>query len=391
MSRRAVAVTPFPVPAGRMPIVAARAPWWVPLLAARTLFFLIVVCPTVAASAYYAVFAAREYVSEAEYIVRGVSSRHAGGLDALFSTFGIARTVDDTFAIQDYLRSRDVVAAVDKAVPLRAAFSRPEADALARFPHPWRGGSDEMLYEYFRKAVTVRQDAKGISMLRVVAFRAADARDIARALLAAAEQMVNTMNERAQRDTLRNLREDVRRAEDEVVAAQAQLTAFRNREAVVDPQEYSVKILETVGELQTSLSQTRSEIAETEKVSPLSPRLPGLRARAGALSASIEEQRAKLGGSSGSVAVKVSLYDRLALARDLADKKFAANLAALEAGRQDARRQQIYVEEIAAPNLPDQATEPQRSRAVLTVAVVGFAIFCMVWLIVVGAREHAQS
>ena len=390
MSRRAVVVTPFPVPARGIELVTGRAPWWMRLLAARTLFFLIVVCPTLGASVYYTFFAAPEYVSEAEYIVRGVSSRHASGLDALFSTFGISRTVDDTFAIQDYLRSRNVIAEVDKAVPLRVAFARPEADALARFPHPWRGASEEMLYEYYRSAVTVRQDAKGISTLKVVAFRAVDARDIARALIAAAERMVNTMNERAQRDTLRNLREDVRRAEDDVVAAQAQLTAFRNREAVVDPQEYSVKILETIGELQTNLSQTRSEILETEKVSPLSPRLGGLRARATALSTSIEEQRAKLGGNSTSLAAKVSLYDRLSLARDLADKRLASNLAAMEAGRRDARSQQIYIEEIASPNLPDQAIEPQRSRAVLSFAVMGFAIFCMAWLILVGAKEHAQ-
>ncbi len=390
MNKRAVVLAPFPAPLRGVEVVGYKAPQWSWLLATRMLFFLIVVCPTLGVSVYYTFFAAKEYVSEAEYIVRGVSSRHASGLDSLFSTFGISRTADDTYAIQDYLRSRNVIAEVSKSVPLRTIFSRPEADALARFPHPWRGNSEEMLYEYFRKAVMVQQDSKGISTLHIVAFRAADARDLARALLTAAEQMVNTMNDRAQRDTLRNLRDDVRRAEEGVITAQSQLTAFRNREALVDPHEFSVKILQTIGDLTTTLAQTRSEIAETEKVSPLSPRLGSLRAKAAALSSGIDEQRGKLGGSSAGVATKVSLYDRLSLARDLADKRLTSDLAALEIGRQEARRQQIYIEEIASPNLPDQALEPQRSRAVLATAVMSFAVFCMIWLLLAGAKEHAQ-
>ncbi len=363
---------------------------WRKLLSVRMLFVLIVVVPTVAASIYYTAFAAKEYVSEAEYIVRGITSHHATGLDSLFSTFGISRTADDTYAIQDYLRSRSAVEQINASLPLRTIFSRPEADALARFPHPWRGDSEEMLYEYFRKAVIVQQDSKGISTLRVTAFTPEDARDLGHALITAAEHMVNTMNDRAQRDTLRNLGEDVRHAEADVVDAQSQLTAFRNRELLVDPTEYSGKILETIGNLSTSLAQADSEIAETEKVSPQSPRLDSLRAKASALTNGIRDQRGKLGGTDAGVAAKVSLYDRLTLARDLADKRLASDLSALEIGRQEARRQQIYIEEIAEPNLPDQSLEPQRFRSVVTVAVLSFAIFCMVWLLLASAKEHAQ-
>ena len=360
------------------------------LLSVRLMFAVIVVLPTVCASVYYGYFASKQYVSEAEYIVRGVSSHHATGLDSLFSTFGISRTADDSYAIQDYLRSRDVVAEIEKTLPLRTMFSRQEADALARFPHFWRGDSEEMFYEYFRKAVIVQQDTKGMSTLRVIAFRPEDAHDLALALIKAAEHMVNTMNVRAQRDTLRNLADDVRRAEADVLEAQAQLTTFRNHELLVDPNEYSTKILETIGELSSSLAEVNSQIAATEKVSPLSPTLGSLRAKAASLANGIRDQRGKLGGSDAGVADKVSIYDRLTLSRDLADKRLASNINALEIGKQESRRQQIYIEQIAEPNLPDQALEPQRARMTLTVAVLSFAIFCMIWLLLAGAKEHAQ-
>ena len=247
-----------------------------------------------------------------------------------------------------------------------------------------------MFYEYFRKAVLVQQDSKGMSTLRVIAFRPNDAHDLALALIKAAEHMVNTMNDRAQGDTLRFLEDDVRRAEADVLEAQAQLTAFRNRELLVDPNEYSTKILETIGELSNDLAEANSRIAETEKVSPRSPNLESLRAKATALTNGIHDQRSKLGGSDAGVAAKVSIYDRLTLTRDLADKRLASNLNALEIGKQESRRQQLYIEQIAEPILPDQALEPQRARMTLTVAVLSFAIFCIIWLLLAGAKEHAQ-
>ena len=100
------------------------------LLSVRLMFAVIVVLPTVCASVYYSCFASKQYVSEAEYIVRGVSSHHATGLDSLFSTFGISRTADDSFAIQDYLRSRDAVAEIERTLPQREKFSLTEADEV---------------------------------------------------------------------------------------------------------------------------------------------------------------------------------------------------------------------------------------------------------------------
>ena len=62
----------------------------------------------------------------------------------------------------------------------------------------------------------------------------------------------------------------------------------------------------------------------------------------------------------------------------------------LRAERQEARRQQIYIEEIAGPNTPDEATEPQRLRIVATILVLTFSVFSVMWIVSVGAHEHSQ-
>lgn len=125
-------------------------------------------------------------------------------------------------------------------------------------------------------------------------------------------------------------------------------------------------------------------------MSPSSPAVAGLKAKADALTAQINAEQKALAGSHSAVADKVSTYERLILLRNLADTSLAAATASLTSARADARRQHVYVEVIAAPNLPDEATQPQRLRAVATAFAVSAAGFAVLWLVSVGVREHGR-
>ena len=357
----------------------------------RILFGIVVVLPTVVSAIYYGLIASKKYVSEAQYIVRGVSNHQSTGLSALLTTFGISRAADDTYAIQNFMQSRDAVRQMEERLPLRAMFSRPGSDFIARFPHFWRGDSFEMLYEYFQQHVTVLQDqTTGVSSLRIVVFSPEDAKAIAAALLRLGEERANRMNGRAERDTVDNALSEVERAEAKVVAAQADLTAFRNHEMLIDPTQNSVAMLDTISTLSGDLAQTSVQIGEAVSGSPSSPAIRSLQGRAAALRQGIAAEQGKMAGDDSALAGKVSAYERLTLLRDFADKSFANALNALESARHDARRQKIYVETIVEPNLPDQDTEPQRTRSVFTVFAMSIAVFAMGWILLAGAKEHVQ-
>jgi len=62
---------------------------------------------------------------------------------------------------------------------------------------------------------------------------------------------------------------------------------------------------------------------------------------------------------------------RVAIERDFAEKQVAAAMAFLENARNEAQRQQLYLERIVQPNLPDYALEPRRLRSVVVVFVLG--------------------
>lgn len=357
----------------------------------RILFGIVVVLPTTVAAIYYGLIASKKYVSEAQYIVRGVSNHQSTGLTALLTTFGISRAADDTYAIQNFMQSRDAVRQLEERLPLRAMFSRPGADFIAKFPHFWRGDSFEMLYEYFKQHVTVLQDqSTGVSSLQIVVFSPEDAQAIAKALLALGEERANRMNTRAERDTVDNAWSEVNRAEAKVVAAQADLTAFRNHEMLIDPSQNSLAMLDTISKLSGDLAQTSIQIGQTVSGSPSNPAISSLQARAAALQRGIATEQGKMAGNDSALAGKVSAYERLTLLRDFADKSLANALNALESARREARRQKIYVETIVEPNLPDQDTEPQRARSVLTVFAMSVAVFAMGWILLAGAKEHAQ-
>jgi len=62
----------------------------------------------------------------------------------------------------------------------------------------------------------------------------------------------------------------------------------------------------------------------------------------------------------------------------------------LQLARQEAQRQHLYIQIPVTPNLADESLEPQRVRAIATVFVTGFAVFAFVWILMVGAGEHAH-
>jgi capsular polysaccharide transport system permease protein len=185
-------------------------------------------------------------------------------------------------------------------------------------------------------------------------------------------------------------RREVQQAEAELLEIQRRLTIYRNSELLVDPTKNSAAILDTIGVLTKELAQASARLAEVEATTPQSPTRQGLRAQLTALQEQIARQRNLLAGDDKALAANLSQYERLVLERDLADKRLGGATTAYIAAQQEAQRKQIYIERIVNPNLPDESTEPLRLRAVATTAVVCFTFFAVMWILVVGAREHAQ-
>ena len=68
----------------------------------------------------------------------------------------------------------------------------------------------------------------------------------------------------------------------------------------------------------------------------------------------------------------------------------AGLIAALETARSEAQRQQLYLERLVRPNLPDDAVEPRRLRSIATVLILSLIAWGVVSLLVASIREHTD-
>lgn len=362
------------------------------LTLAQWMFLIIVVAPTMLAVLYYGLIASDRYVSEASFIVRGANSQSAGGLGALLRSFGMSRADDDTYAVQDFLLSREAARQLNERMPLREVFSRPGTDWFTRFPAFWRRNTFESMYNYYlSRVILTYKSSTGITQLKVSAFRPEDARDVAQGLLKLSEELVNRLNNRAQRDAITHAQAEVEAAEKRVIDAQAAITTFRNRELLIDPTSTSAKSLEVIGKLAADLAQTRVQLQETQTSSPASPAIQGLRVRVASLQNQISLEQSKMAGKDDALASKMATYERLVLNREFADRELMLSSSAMELARQQARRQQIYLETIAAPHLPDESLDPRRWRGLFTVFILAMAVFSMAWFLIIGAREQLHG
>jgi len=359
------------------------------MLSRKSIFFALVILPTALATVFYGVIATDRYGSEAQFIVRSGNTQKAGGLERLFQSFGLARTVDDGNAVQSYLLSRDAVRELSMRVPLKEMFSRKSIDVFSRFPHFWTNNSFEALYDYYLEHVYVVQNpTKGIFSIYAIAFDSDDARRIATELLTLAEEMVNRLNARAQSDTIAASKRDLDIAGDRFVQAQRKLTEYRNKVQFVDPTSTSTSMLDTITSLSTDLATSIAELDNLRRVSPANPAIGAATDKVESLRREIQRQRLNLVGNDGALAAKLAAFEQLMIEQKLAQSSLSSASQALDQARLDAQRKAIYLETVVAPNLPDESNEPKRIRLIVTVFVMSFAGASVIWLLAAGAREH---
>ena len=396
----AAARLPVPAPEGRPLAVIARpnvAGDAAPSLRRRQFpfrllaFVVIVALPTVLAGVYYFFIAADQYVAEFRFALRAVEPVH-GEIGGIFQGNVAPSPVGvDSYAVVQYIGSRDIIDDLGKTLDLREMFSRPIADWWARLQLPV---SIEELVRYWKGQVDAFYDTtNGTIVVRACAFTPEDALQLAQGIFASSERLVNELSERARRDTLQNSQKEVRGAERRLKTALTRLSEFRDREGLIDPrksadatQALAGRIRDEIVRADTELSTVRHYMREdAPSVKMLEARIQSLQTQLH----SVESEVTNTERSRSEVLSRVmESYERLESERTFAEKAYQHALEMLDRARMNADRQQVYIAGFVQPNLPEEALYPRRLRS------VGIVLFlcCAVWMIgafaVQTVREH---
>lgn len=379
----------FPVEAETRTRGLGLAAW----LRKRRWFVLVVVLPTLLAALYYGFIASDIYVSEARFVIKSPDQKRPqlSTLANLIQTTGLSSGQEQANEVLEFVRSRDALRALEKNAGARSRFAE-NGDPLSRFPGLFADNSFEEFYKYYGKMVDARLDSEsGTAILTVKAFTPDDAFVINDALLNLSEGLVNRLNSRAQNKAIAEAQKQVELASDRARRARTALGGFRTSQEVIDPAKQAAGVLDISNNMVATRAALQAQLDNMQRVTPQNPSIPALRNQINAISVQIASQDSRVVGSGQGIASKMGGYEDLYVEQEFATENLNAANAALVQARNEAQRQQFYLERIVEANKPDTPVLPRRLLSVIVIAAALTCLYFVGWMLIVGILEHAPE
>ncbi|MFC1199577.1 capsule biosynthesis protein [Pasteurella multocida] len=355
----------------------------------NTLFKYIVILPTCCSIFYFSLWASDIYISQSSFVVRTPKNQAAlSGVGALLQSSGFARAQDDTYTVQEFMRSRSTLELLEKNIPIHQ-FYEDKGDLFSRFNPLNIFSEQEAFYQYFSKKLSVNFDSvSGIATLNIRAFDPKEAQQINQELLKQGEYLINRLNERARKDTIMFAELAVSEAEKKVTETSSALSEYRIKNGVFDLQSQSEVQLSLISTLQNELITIQTQLDQVRSISPNNPQVQTLLARASSIRKEMQQQVQQVLGGRNSIVTQTAEYQRLVLNNTLAQQQLGTAITSLQNARSEADRQQLYLEIISYPNEPDLALEPYRLYNILATLFISLILYGITLLLLASIREH---
>jgi capsular polysaccharide transport system permease protein len=360
-------------------------------------FLLLVLLPFAASVWYLYARAADQYHSTTAFSVR--SEELAGSAAGLLGALTQVGTVSasDTDILFDYLRSQEMVTAVDARLDLRTIYNRARQGPGPEDLYFTLGddASIEALTDAWHRMVTVDFESHaGIIRVRANAFTPEDATAIAAAVLDESSALVNRLSEQAREDAVSFARSELARVEENLKLQRARLAEFRRENRLVDPTADVAGQMGLLSALQGELAKAMVERDQLLSfVGPDDQRVVQAERRIDAIEKRIDAERGELGaaapGSETALADVVGTYEELKVDLEFASTAYTQALAALAAARAEAGRQSRYLAAHVLPTTADRALYPhraERAALVLLFLMIGWGILMLVYYNVRDSR-----
>jgi capsular polysaccharide transport system permease protein len=359
----------------------------------RLLFFLLMVgVPSLLAGIYYGVVASNQYVTDIQFGVRSADGQHGDVSSMLQGSSSAASLIAlQSNVVVQYIKSREIVEAINGKLDLRKIFSPPSADYLSRLDPDT---SIEGLVAYWRGKVEPFFDqTTGIVSVRVRAFTPQDAVRIGNEIVRLSENLADELSQRARSDYVKFAQEQVDQARTRLTQAREALLEFRNRGQTLDPVKEAELARLGVGKLREELARVQTDMATARaRLGETSPTMLALRDRKSALEQQIADAEAKLASAqqqSGTMASQsIRGYETLDTDRQLAEKFYETALQGLQRAQFEASRKSMYLEVFVRPALAEQSLYPRRFVSTLIVALSAFGIWIFLLMAYYSVREH---
>ncbi len=323
---------------------------------------LLLVIPNVASVCYFTFMASDQYQSETRFTVRSSTPALGGGQLAKVTGLPAAQIVQDTLIVTNFIKSKDMVAALQGKVDFQKLYGDSSIDPVARLKSD---ASSEKLLKYWEDMISVKVDANsGIVTVKVRAFSAVDAQKVLQEVVKASEGVVNDVNNRIWHDVIATAQTNLENSKSQLQKARDHLLAARNQTGVLSVEGSSTvltNLISTVRKEQIDLQQRYN--AQLGTVSANAPQMRVLKREIDSKQAQLDQLNSQIAGQNKSeqnlADVSVDMSQR-ELEQTLAEQQFAISMKTLEQVRFVSKQQLLYLDTFLAPDLPDEAEYPQR-------------------------------
>jgi len=346
--------------------------------------------PTLIATVYYGFLATPQYESVSSFTVQSADGSVPASIEMLIAAVPGNSAARDSLLVQQYILSRDMLRHLSDEHGFVEHYTDSEIDFASRLDPD---ASFEERFEYYQDRVEIDYESQsGILTLRVRAFDADKAQELARAILAASESMVNQMMLQARRDRIELAQREVTSAEERLGEARQAILELQAERSELNPEASAEALYGVRGNLETELATARAELATMRAtLQPGAPALVQQQQRVSALARQVEEQNQRLAGTEeGGLSEAIASFEPAMAEKEFAQRAYQSALKSLEVARLEADRQHRYVVTIAEPSLPDYPEYPKVLLSILTVFVLSFALLSIGTLLVASVREHAN-
>ncbi len=329
-------------------------------------FCAIVLLPLAVTGWYLSFKAIDQYASVVGFTVRQEEGAGASDLlGGLAAQVGGVSGGSDTDILYEFIQSPAMVEALDAKFNLTEIYSAPyDLDPVFALAPD---SNLEDLLDYWHRIIRVSYDGNSqLIELRVLAFEASIAQEIAEEVLDQSQQLINDLNSQARADTIRYAELDLDEAQRRLRESRSALINFRARTQLVDPETDLQGRMGVVNTLQGQLAEALIALdLLTQSTSERDPRVVQAQRRIEVIRERISAERRNVArgdddGLSGDYPTLLAEYEGLVVDREFAEQSYTAALKALDVARADAARQSRYLATYVRPTLPQSSEFPQR-------------------------------
>jgi capsular polysaccharide transport system permease protein len=356
------------------------------------------VLPVLLGTIYFMFIASNQYEVDMRFTVRTpdtAASANNNNTLSLLTGSGQIGTVDqnNSFMIDDYMRSPQAARDLDARLNIRKMFSSKKIDLISRLKND---ASDDDLGKYWNNmSYSLSDPSTGLNIVKVRAFTPQDAYLIAQTLLKLSGQVVNSLGERSRLDSVHMAETDVERQRKELADLTAQMTTLRNSSNVVDPMTNTVASNITLATtLRATVAQIQSQMNSLSQQlrNPNAPQIAPLKAQLSATQAqlsAVDGQIARAEGNDPSLSGVVGKFEKLTTLRNAVETALATSVANLQANQENNDSQRIYIAPYVWPAVPTHSNYPDRLVSSAIVALACLLIWVLGLLLANSLIEHS--